>query len=135
MKIWHCYANSGNESPYLSVCVTPDGWIWDSDRTAIKGEKVTLTWAFGLASGETFNSATIRDKSQSTTVAAIVPRLNFKQIVRPNTDILVTGQDVTLILSHVLLSDEHVYQCIIKTSTDPIDGKSKDTNLTIYGKY
>ena len=135
MKILHCYANSGNESPYLSACVTPDGWIWDTDKTAIKGENVTLTWAFGLASGETLESATINHKSQSAAVAGIVPRLNFREIGRPNTDILLTGQNVTLILSHVLLSDEHVYQCLIKTSTDPINGKSKDTNLTIFGKY
>ena len=80
-------------------------------------------------------SAVITHKDTGAPVAAIEPGLNFKQINRLNADLLVTGQNVTLILSNVLLNDEDVYRCLIKTNTDRVFGQSKDTNLIINSKY
>ena len=96
---------------------------------------MTLTWGFGLAAGEIFLNAVIIHKDTGALVAAIAPGSNIKQRVRPNTDILVTGQNVTLLLSNVSLRDEDSYRCLIKTSTDSITGKSRDTKLIVNGKY
>ena len=96
---------------------------------------MTLTWGFGLAAGETFLNAVISHKDTGASVAAIAPGSNTKEIHRPNTDILVTGQNVTLLLSNVSLSDEDSYRCLIKTTIDSLSGQSKDTKLIVNGKY
>ena len=92
-------------------------------------------WGFGLAAGEIFSNAVITQKDTGANVAAIAPSSNQKQINRPNTDILVIGQNVTLLLANVSLSDENSYRCLIKTSTDSLTGQSKDTELAVNGKY
>ena len=101
---------------------------------------MTLWWAFGLGAGETFLRASI-EFIQSGTEAkinfAVIVQSGAKQIDakdQSRADITREGQNVSLSLTNVTLSDDGDYSIKVETSTDLL-GKTKTTVLEVTGKY
>ena len=100
---------------------------------------MTLWWAFGLNASETFSKATVVFVKTGTVVqnhVAVIVQSGVKQIdpkYQPRADITREGQNVSLTLATVTLSDDGAYSCKVETSTDLL-GKSKTTVVEVTGK-
>ena len=101
---------------------------------------MTLWWAFGLGAGETFSKAFIAFKQTDTGVEKSVAGIaqSGTKLIDPkyqsHVDITREGQNVSISLTNVTLSDDGDYRCEVETSTDFL-GKSKTTALEVTGKY
>ena len=119
--------------------VIENQWIWEESKSAAEGTNVTLWWVLGLGSGEKFSRATIVFIQTGTVVqnnVAVILQSGVRQIdakYQSRADITREGQNVSLTLTNVTLSDDGAYRCRVETSTDAF-GKDRTTVLEVTGK-